>query len=114
MGTGGAQREPRAPVAASRARADLDAVGVRADVLDARRHLGVGMALDDPLFLQRAQAQAERARADAGEGALQLAEARAALGEVADQQEGPLAAHDLCGGADWTGLVHTSITLPNE
>src|ERR1700676_4373516 len=46
----------------------------RQRVLDARRHLGVGVALDEAVLLERAQAQGERPRADAGERALELAE----------------------------------------
>ena len=66
---------------------------------------GIGVALDDPLLLQRPQAQRERARADPLQRALQLAEAAAAVGEVADQQERPLAADDLGGAADGTAGV---------
>src|SRR4051812_49491730 len=57
-------------------------------VLDARRDLGVRAALDDALLLERAQAQRERPRADAGQRALELAEPRAALGQIADQKQG--------------------------
>ncbi len=74
-------------------------------VLDARRHLGKGLTLDDPLFFQRTQAQRQRARADALQRALELAEARAALGEVADDEERPLAADDLCRPADRTRVI---------
>ena len=57
----------------------------------------------------------ERARADAGERALELAEARAALGEIADEQQCPLAADDVGGTADGTALVDRhAITLPTE
>src|SRR3954464_12835836 len=58
-------------------------------VLDARRDLGVGVALDDPLLLQRAQAQGEGARADALQRALELAEPRVALREIANEQQRP-------------------------
>src|SRR4051812_48229684 len=46
-------------------------------VLDARWHLGERGPLDDALLLQRPEAQGERARADALQRALELAEARA-------------------------------------
>ena len=87
----------------------------RQRVLDARRHLGEGVALDDALLLERAQPQRERARADPGERAFELAEARAPLGEVAHQQQRPLAAHDLGGHADGTCLVdgHFSLYFTN-
>ena len=48
----------------------------RQRVLDPRRHLGVGVALDDPLLLQRPQPQRQRAGTDPGKRALELAEAR--------------------------------------
>ena len=64
---------------------------------------------DDALLLERAQPQRERARGDALERALQLAEARAALGEVADHQQRPLAADDVGGAADGTvGVRHAT------
>ena len=69
-------------------------------VFDPGRDLGVGPALDYPLLLQRAQAQREGAGADAGEGALELAEAQRVVGEVADDQERPLAGDDLGRPAD--------------
>src|SRR3954453_1393945 len=84
-------------------------------VLDPRRHRGVRRALDDALLLERTQAQRQRARADAGERALELAEARTALGELTDEEQRPLAAHDVGGAADGTALIdgHAS-TLPSE
>src|SRR4051794_3422314 len=60
-------------------------------VLDARRDLGIRLALEDALLLQRAQPQRERAGADALERALELAEARPAVRQVADDQQRPLA-----------------------
>src|SRR3954454_14200318 len=78
---------------------------VREAVLDARRDLGVGLALEDALLLQRAQAQRECAGADALERALELAEPRAALSQVADDQHRPLAADNLGGTADGTVAV---------
>ena len=80
-------------------------------VLDPRRHLGEGVAGDDALRFQRPQAQRERARADPLERALQLAEAARALGQVADDQEGPLAADDVGGATDgtaWSCLLRSS------
>src|ERR1700733_11667570 len=44
-------------------------------VFDPGRNLGVGVALDDPILLERPQTQRQRARADPGERALELAEA---------------------------------------
>src|SRR3954466_16212645 len=79
---------------------------VRQRVLHPRRDLGEGLPLDDSLLLERAQAQRERAGRDALERALQLAEARAAVGEVTDQEDRPLAAEDLGTCADWTTLHH--------
>src|SRR4051794_622250 len=58
-------------------------------VLDARRHLGEGLALDHALLLQCSQPQRQRARADALQRALQLAEARAPVREVPDHQHRP-------------------------
>ena len=54
-------------------------------VLDARRDLGERLPFDDPLLLEGAQPQRQRAGADAVQRALELAEPRAALGQVADQ-----------------------------
>src|SRR5258708_39314968 len=65
-------------------------------VLDAWRDLGEGLPLDDRLLLERAQAQRQRARADAGELTFELTEARRAGGELAHEQQGPLTAHDIC------------------
>src|SRR5262249_44633773 len=76
-------------------------------VLDARRDLGIRAALDDALFLQRAQPQRERARGDAAERALELAEPRAALRQVTHDQERPLPADDVGGAADGAvGIRH--------
>src|SRR5215218_7857491 len=72
----------------------------RERVLDAGRDLGKGVPLDDALLLQRAKAQREGARADPRERALELAEAAAALGQVANHEDRPLAADDVRGGAD--------------
>ena len=69
-------------------------------VLDPRRHLRVGVPLDDALLLERPQPQRQRPRADAGERALELAEAATALGEIADDEDRPLPADDVRGGAD--------------
>jgi hypothetical protein len=75
----------------------------RKHVLDARRHLGVGLPRDDTLLLERLQPERERPRADALERTLELTEAAAAGGEVPDDQDRPLAAHDLGSGADGAG-----------
>ena len=54
----------------------------------------------------RSRSDSVRGR-DAGERALELAEARAAVGEVADHEQRPLAAHDVGGPADGTiGVRH--------
>jgi hypothetical protein len=66
---------------------------------------GEGLTLHDALLLERAQAQGEGPGGDPGQGALQLAEAGLALREVADEQQGPLAAHHLGGAADGTRRV---------
>ena len=55
----------------------------------------------------RARAGAARGcGADAGERTLQLAEAAAPLGEVADHENRPLATDDVRGGTDGTGVVY--------
>src|SRR4029453_18465866 len=59
----------------------------RERVLDARRHLGEGVPLDDALLLERTEAQRERPRANPGQGALELAEAATALGQVANHED---------------------------
>ena len=78
-------------------------------VLDPRRDLGIGAPLDDPLLLERAQAQREGARADPLERALELAEALASVGQVADHEERPLAGDDLRATTDWTGILSHSV-----
>src|ERR1700689_3828007 len=55
-------------------------------VLHARWDLGKSVALDNALILECAQAQRECARTDPRQRALQLTEARASLGQVADEQ----------------------------
>src|SRR5436305_10659187 len=72
-------------------------------ILDPRWNLREGLAPDDALFLERPQAQRQGAGADAVQRALELTETRAAVSQIADHQQGPLAAHDLGGPADWTG-----------
>src|SRR5438094_2091195 len=74
-------------------------------VLHARGDLRIGVALHDPLVLESAKAQGERAGADAGKRTLELAEAAASGGEVANHQDGPLLADDVRGGTDRTVLV---------
>ncbi len=82
-------------------------------VLDPGRHLGEGVALDDALLFQRPQAQREGARADPLQRALQLAEAARALGQVADDEEGPLAADDFGRAADGTSGVADAALIGN-
>jgi hypothetical protein len=77
-------------------------------VLDPGRHLGEGVAGDDALFFKRPQAQREGARADPLQRALQLAEAAAPFGQIADDQEGPLPTDDVGGTADRTSGVALS------
>src|SRR3954468_4629656 len=101
LGAGAGRVQPRLAVAAH----GLDDRDQRATllgqaVLDARRDLGEGLALEDALLLQRPQAQREGAGADALQRALELAEPRAPLGEVADHEHRPLATHDVGGPAD--------------
>ena len=64
------------------------------------------VALHDALLLEGAQAQRQRARADALQRALELAEPRVALGQVANEQQRPLPADDLGGLTDGTRVVH--------
>ena len=58
----------------------------RKRILHARRHLREGVALDDPLLLQRPQSQRQGPRADPLKRTLQLAEARATIGQVTNEQ----------------------------
>src|SRR5215204_1375589 len=78
---------------------------VRELIGHARRHLGEGAALDDPLLLQRSQAQREGARADALERALQLTETERGIRQVTDDQQGPLAGDDFRRPADGTFAI---------
>src|SRR4029079_4882366 len=64
-------------------------------LLDPGRHLGIGVALDDAAILERPQPQRQGPWADPVEGALELAEATVAVGEVTDDQQRPLARDDL-------------------
>ena len=64
-------------------------------ILHPRRHLGERVTFDDLLLLERPQSQRQRAGADPGQRAFELAEARSSLGQVANEQERPLPAHDL-------------------
>src|SRR5581483_2349805 len=68
-------------------------------VLDARRHLREGAPVHDALLLESAQPQRQRPRADARQRALELAEAAAPGGEVTDDEDRPLAADQVGGGA---------------
>ena len=78
-------------------------------VLDPGRHLGVGLARDDSLLLERPQPQRQRARADAGERPLELAETATPLCEIADHQDRPLATDDVRGGTDGAcGIGHAA------
>src|SRR3954454_14166411 len=79
---------------------------VRELVGHARRHLVEGAALDDPLLLERPEPQRERARADAVERALELAEPESVIRQVTDDEESPLAGDDLRRPADGAFTVH--------
>ena len=72
---------------------------------------GKVLALDDALLLERAQAQRQRPRADPGERAFELAEAGVPLGQIADQQQRPLAADDLSGQANRACLIDGHLIL---
>src|SRR3954470_4329302 len=74
-------------------------------VLDSRRNLRVRTALHDAVVLERAQPKREGARTDAVERALEPTEPLAALGQIADQKERPLAGDDLRTASDWTGVL---------
>src|ERR687896_761278 len=102
--------QPLAPVAAHVLDQRHERLALRRKrVLDPWGHLGEGVALDDALLLERPQAKRQGARADAGQRALQLAEAAAALGQVPDHEDRPLAADDVRSGADGTrGVRHAS------
>ena len=70
---------------------------------------------DDALLLEAAQAERERARADARERALELAEAAAPCGEVTDDEDRPLAADDVRCGADRADSIsHTNASLAQD
>jgi hypothetical protein len=71
-------------------------------VLDAGRHFGETLALDDASFLEPLQTLAERLRADAAKGPLELAEAATTFGEVTQDLGGPFIADDLGCAGDWT------------
>src|SRR2546423_4746831 len=113
-GSSGGRRDPLAalgeePLAAETAHV-LDEGEQRAPlrrqrVLDARWDLRERLALHDPLLLERTKAQRKRARADPGERALELAEAAAAGGEIADHEHRPLLTDDVRGGANGALLV---------
>src|SRR6185503_19565131 len=75
----------------------------REDVLDARRDLWVCLARDDALLLERLQPERERARADPVQRSLQLTEPAPPRSQVADDQDRPLAADNLRGGAYGAG-----------
>ena len=60
-------------------------------VLDPGRHLGVALARDDARLLQSLEPFGERLGTDAGERTLQGAEAIDAFGEIAQDEERPLA-----------------------
>src|ERR671911_786919 len=100
--------EPLAPVAAHVLDQRRNRHALRRQrVLHARRHLGVGVALDNALLLEGAEAQREGPRADAGQRALELAEAATALGKVANHKDRPLATDDVRSGTDWAcGIGH--------
>src|SRR5829696_5824061 len=100
--------EPLAPVAAHVLDQRRNRHALRRQrVLHTRRHLGVGVALDNALLLEGAEAQREGPRADAGQRALELAEAATALGKVANHKDRPLAADDVRSGTDWAcGIGH--------
>src|SRR5579884_3684122 len=103
---GGAAAEPLAPICAhalDQRHERLSLLGQR--VLDARGDLGIGLTPDDPLLLEGAEPERQRPRADALKRALELTEPGPALGEVADHEQRPLAAHDLGGAADRTGAI---------
>src|ERR1035437_10303935 len=68
-------------------------------VFDAGRRLRIAAPVDDALVLESSEPLGERAGADAAAGALELREATRALGEVMDEQGGPLGADDLGGGS---------------
>src|ERR671937_663064 len=74
-------------------------------VLDPRRYLRVRAALDDAVVLERPQPQRERPGADSLERSLQLAEALASVGQVADHEERPLAGDDLRATSNWTRIL---------
>src|SRR5512146_3282129 len=68
-------------------------------VLDLGRHLGVGAAMQHALTLERREPLGKRLGADANQRALELAETLRASRQVAEDEERPLAAHNLsCAG----------------
>src|SRR6187551_3062025 len=73
---------------------------LREAVLDAWRRLGVALTLEDPVGFEDAKPLGERAGADPLTRALELREAARPLGEVVDEERGPLRADDLGRGGD--------------
>src|SRR3954447_21016819 len=67
-------------------------------VLDPRRHLGIGPAIHDALLLEGTEPERQGPRADACQRALELTEAAAATGEVANHEDRPLGADQVCRG----------------
>src|SRR3954471_10467214 len=99
-------RQPAAPVGAHVLDQRHQGTALLGELIgDARGHLGEGVALDDALFLERPQAQRKGPRADALERPLQFAEAERVIGEIADDQKGPLAGDDLRRPANRTFTV---------
>src|SRR3954452_15354744 len=87
-------------------------------VLDAGRGLRIAVPLDDALALERPEPLGQRPRADAAAGALELGEPARALGEVVDQEGGPLGPDDLRRGGHAAGGglvdgVHRAVHVPN-
>src|SRR3954470_22532557 len=101
------QREPMAAVGAHVLdQRDEGSALVGELVGHAGRHLVEGAALDDSLLLERPEPQRERARTDAVERALELAEPQSVIRQVTDDEESPLAGDDLRRPADGAFTVH--------
>src|SRR5215208_2379630 len=80
--------EPLAPVAAHVLDQRRNRHALRRQrVLHTRRHLGVGVALDNALPLGGGEGKGGGPRADAGQRALELEEAATPLGKVANQKD---------------------------
>jgi hypothetical protein len=72
-------------------------------VLDPRWRLRIALAPDEPFRLEPTEAFGQGARADACTGTFELCEAARPLGEIVNEEDRPLGAHDLGSSSDGAG-----------